>query len=191
MQKNLIVVDSFYSNPHEVREAALNMEYTEAGNYPGFRTEPLTNDGTKEAIQNILQEPIRNWHDSGRFQICTAPQRSWIHADKNDWAALVFLSEDAPLSSGTSFYKHKSSGSFGSNGLDENMVDFDGMPLNIPGYHYSDPYEWEFVDRVANRFNRLIIFRGNLWHKSDDYFGEDLNNGRLFQLFFMTGGTHE
>ena len=40
-------------------------------------------------------------------------------------------------------------------------------------------------DVVANRFNRAILFRGDLWHKADEYFGNDLKSGRLFQTFFF------
>lgn len=188
MKKNLIVVDDFYNNPLEVRDVALSMEFSEAGNYPGLRTSPLSNDPTKEAIQSLLGEPITDWFDSGRFQVCTAFEKSWIHSDfNNDWAAIVFLSPEAPIGSGTSFYRHRKSATFGSKGVGEDMVDLSGNKLvPPPSCHFSDMHEWELIDRVGNKFNRLVIFNSSLWHISDPYFGGCKNSGRLFQLFFMS-----
>jgi hypothetical protein len=38
---------------------------------------------------------------------------------------------------------------------------------------------------VGNVYNRLVLYRGDLFHSSLDYFGEGLNDGRLFQTFFF------
>jgi len=35
-------------------------------------------------------------------------------------------------------------------------------------------------------FNRLVLYRGDLFHASVDYFGSDLNDGRLIQTFFFS-----
>jgi hypothetical protein len=45
--------------------------------------------------------------------------------------------------------------------------------------------KWELVDRIANRYNRLVLYRSNMYHTSLDYFGKNLQDGRLFQLFFI------
>jgi hypothetical protein len=46
--------------------------------------------------------------------------------------------------------------------------------------------KWELVDRVGNVFNRLILFNSKKYHMSMDYFGDNRENGRLFQTFFFT-----
>ena len=48
-----------------------------------------------------------------------------------------------------------------------------------------DYTKWELVDRFANIYNRLIIYRGDFFHQSLDYFGQDKYDGRLFQTFFF------
>lgn len=48
-----------------------------------------------------------------------------------------------------------------------------------------DLTKWELVDRIGNVFNRLVLYPGHYWHMSLDYFGSDLNSGRLFQTFFF------
>jgi hypothetical protein len=48
-----------------------------------------------------------------------------------------------------------------------------------------DMTKWELVDRIGNLYNRLILYRGDIYHASLDYFGNSLENGRLFQVFFL------
>ena len=50
------------------------------------------------------------------------------------------------------------------------------------GYDYT---KWEMTDYVANKYNRIVLYRGNLYHASLDYFGNNIQNGRLFQTFFF------
>jgi Xaa-Pro aminopeptidase len=50
---------------------------------------------------------------------------------------------------------------------------------------YQDYTKWEMVDRVGNIFNRLIMYRADNYHVSLDYFGKDISDGRLFQVFFF------
>ena len=44
---------------------------------------------------------------------------------------------------------------------------------------------WELADQIGNRFNRLILFRGQRFHASQGHFGDHKANGRLFQTFFF------
>ena len=53
------------------------------------------------------------------------------------------------------------------------------------GDDMQDYTKWEMVDRVGNVFNRLIMYRADNYHVSLDYFGKDINDGRLFQVFFF------
>ena len=38
---------------------------------------------------------------------------------------------------------------------------------------------------VGNVYNRLVLYRGDMFHRSLEYFGNDKNDGRLFQTFFF------
>ena len=48
-----------------------------------------------------------------------------------------------------------------------------------------DLSKWEMVDIVGNKYNRLVLYRGDLFHSSLDYFGTNQYDGRLFQTFFF------
>lgn len=181
MKTNMIVIDEFYNNPNDVREFALAQEFDVTGNWPGNRTKTFINESTKETIQKILQDVAGNVTDwqandgyTGCFQLTTSMDRSWIHADSyNTWAGVLYLTPDAPLSGGTGIFRYKKTGS-----MMEDGTDLSGVT--------QDMTKWELVDRVGNVYNRLVLYRGNNYHMSLDYFGKDKEDGRLFQLFFIT-----
>jgi len=190
----LIIIDNFYNNAIETREYILSQEFSVSGNFPGKRTISYANEELKEIIQKyiepfgkITQFPCPNPDNSnakdiynGSFQYTTSRDRSWIHTDKwNNWAGVLFLTPNAPLSSGTGFYRFK----------DGAMCQEDGNQLNNQDHVdkcSQDLTKWELVDRVGNVFNRLVLFNAHRYHISMDYFGDTKENGRLFQVFFFS-----
>ena len=191
----LIVIDNFYNNPIETRNYILTQEFSVKGNYPGQRTQSYAKSHLKDIIQKYIEPyagkitlfPIPKSDNSdssaiynGSFQYTTAIDRSWIHTDKwNNWAGVLYLTPDAPLSSGTAFYRFK----------DGSMCQEDGDFLNNQSEvdkWSQDLTKWEMVDKVGNVFNRLILFNANRYHMSMDYFGDSKDNGRLFQVFFFS-----
>lgn len=181
MRTNVIITDNFYSNPDQVRAFALSQEFTVRGNFPGSRTPSFLDQGTKDAIQSILWNAageVTDWNAtdglSGSFEIATSSNRSWIHTDHyNTWAGVCYLTPDAPIMGGTGLFMHKRTGATTSAQLSE-------------PYESQDMTKWEMVDRIGNKFNRLVFYRSDIFHTSLDYFGQDINDGRLFQLFFLT-----
>jgi hypothetical protein len=178
----------------DVREFALKQEFKVRGNYPGQRTRSFLNDPLKKKLRDILypfageitywgsDDPENNY--TGSFQYTVAEDRSWIHADSTtDWAAVCYLTPDAPLSSGTGIFRHKQTGWMHYDYKRENEPGYkEAAP---PGYDCRDYTKWEIVDRIGNVFNRLIMYRADNYHVSLDYFGRDMNDGRLFQVFFF------
>ena len=191
----LIVIDNFYNNPYDVREFILTQDFTVKGNYPGKRTISFATEQLKEQIQKyvlpfsgkITEFPIPKEDKSdasgiynGSFQYTTSRDRSWVHIDGyNNWAGVLYLTPDAPLSSGTSFYKFYD-GTSCTRDMEilENKKEID--------MYSQDLTKWNKVDQVGNVFNRLILFNSNRFHMSMDYFGNCKENGRLFQVFFFS-----
>ena len=189
MRFNSLTIDNFYENPQEVRDFALKQEFKVRGNYPGQRTISFLNEPLKNKFREILSPfagDIVWWGGeyTGSSQYTVAADRSWIHADSTtDWAALIYLTPDAPLSSGTGIFRHKATG----------WQHFDYKRENEPGYKEAAPpgsdcqdyTKWEMVDRIGNVFNRCVMYRADNYHVSLDYFGKDMYDGRLFQVFFF------
>ena len=98
----------------------------------------------------------------GSFQYTTKNMKSWIHRDLTDYAAIVYLTPNANLDSGTAFFKHKRTGcesTFGFDRLDESTK-------KVVGADSNDMSKWDMTDYVCNKFNRLIIFNGTRCHRS-------------------------
>ena len=180
MRTNVIITDDFYSNPDSVRQFALQQEFKVCGNFPGSRTDTFLNQDVKDTVQSILWNAageVTEWNAkealTGSFEIATAFDRSWIHTDHfNTWAGVCYLTPDAPVSGGTGLYMHKRTGA--------------RIASELPDYEAQDITKWELHDRIGNRYNRLVLYRSDLFHTSLDYFGSDKTNCRLFQLFFLT-----
>jgi hypothetical protein len=186
MRVESITISDFYNNPDEVRDFILTQDFNVKGNYPGNRTKSFLDDNLKNIIQNIIKPTAGDvtwWGDenSGAFQYTTANDRSWIHSDNTDWAAVCYLTPDAPLSSGTGLFRNKETKKRMWNIKNSKYE----VPLTDDISEYYDMTKWELVDRIGNLYNRLIIYRGDLFHVSLDYFGKDLTTGRLFQTFFF------
>ena len=188
MRVNALVIDDFYAEPDKVREFALNQEFKVRGNYPGQRTVSFLNDSLKKKLQDILYPYAGNITDwggeyTGSFQYTVAADRSWIHSDSTtDWAALVYLTPDAPLTAGTGIFKHKATGMMN---WDYRNKSQEYQKTSPPGDDFQDMTKWDMVDRFGNLFNRLVMYRADNYHMSLDYFGQDINDGRLFQTFFF------
>ena len=184
MQTSMMIVDNFYANPHEVRETALKQDFAVEGNYPGYRTKAQNTDDVKKYVQNLIYDNAGNitWWSAeeynGAFQYTTSHMRSWIHADHTtNWAMVIYLTPNAPLSAGTGLFKHLPTGCL--KAPDDNdlraRIEADGQDIT----------KWALHAVAGNVFNRAVIYRGNFYHMSMDYFGKNLQDGRLFQTFFF------
>jgi hypothetical protein len=191
----LIIIDNFYNNAMETRNYILTQEFKVRGNYPGQRTHSFANSHLKDIIQDyitpfggkIIEFPMpdeTNVDDNniynGAFQYTTSRDRSWIHVDGfNNWAGVLYMTPDAPLSSGTGFYRYKDGTTYEADlKIMDNKEEIDAFCQDLT--------KWEQVDRVGNLFNRLVLFNSKRYHMSLDYFGNSKENGRLFQVFFFS-----
>jgi hypothetical protein len=191
----LIIIDNFYSNAEDIRDYILTQEFSVKGNYPGRRTKSFATTELKEIIQSYVEPfggkitefpiPKNDGSDSdkiynGSFQYTTSRDRSWVHIDGyNNWAGVVYLTPDAPLSSGTAFYQFHDGTTCAK---DMNILNSKAETDNFS----QDMTKWKKMDEVGNVFNRLILFNANRFHMSQDYFGDSKENGRLFQVFFFS-----
>ena len=191
---DLIIVNNFYNDPDNIREYALNLKYEgeEKHEAVGWRSESGRKiiDGTKEFFEKVLNCKIPDgdnhgeWEYStnGCFQLCNKDVTRVWHRDSQDYAAIIYLTPDAPPNCGTSFWRHHKYKS-----MDGQFVfsKDDWKELCKENDPHIDSKPWEEVDRVRNVYNRLVIFNASQIHAVTEYFGNDINDSRLFQLFFF------
>lgn len=187
--KDLIICDNFYSNVDEVRAYALEQDFDVEGNYPGHRTKSFLTPGVISHINKIIgaemdMESLGDDTYCGAYQYTTANDRTWIHADGwNEWAGVIYLTPNAPVSGGTGIFKHKPTGCYSMPRLANGERDQE--KLDIIYEDGQDYTKWELIDRIGNKYNRAIFYKGDLFHASLDYFGKNIQDSRLFQTFFF------
>jgi hypothetical protein len=95
---------------------------------------------------------------------------SWNAVGRDGWAGIVYLSPGAADSSGLQLWRHV-----------EPSHDFDWMtPVD----------NWQPTDSLANKFNRLTLFRGDLPHSGAPGWGDSIETGRMYQTFFFRTIAH-
>ena len=189
----LIVIDNFYKDPDSIRKRALDLEFLSEENHGavGFRCERgrLLSDEAKDYFEKILGKKIKlgnnigewSYSTNGCFQWCNKDTRIVYHSDSQEYAGIVFLTPDAPVNCGTSIFRHKKY-KIKDNSIWSKSDWSDGNIMNDP---HLDKNLWEEVDRIGNIYNRLILFKSHNVHAVSEYFGETINDSRLFQLFFF------
>ena len=183
---SLIVCEDFYEDPHAVREYALSLDFEESDYHRGRRTpQQHIFPGIKEKFEQLLGKKIIRWNETygmcGKFQYCTAEDAIVYHGDAQQWAAVVYLTPDAPYETGTSLLVHKKTGT---RHCSDPRI-WEAWKDTAPTGLYLDGTPWDEIDKVGNVFNRLIIWDGHCPHAASKYFGFTKETARLFHIFFF------
>jgi hypothetical protein len=183
--KRSFIVDNFYADPMVIRQFAQKQEYVQGGLGRGFigrRTvKQFLFPGIKESFESIMQKKITAWDEhgmNGRFQLNIGGEQLVYHCDSQKYAAMIYLTPNAPPSCGTSTFMHKKSRVYHNSDPRINEV-FAGVKTTMDGTIH------ERVDSFGNIFNRLVIFDAGSIHAASDYFGADMEDGRLWHMFFF------
>jgi Family of unknown function (DUF6445) len=97
------------------------------------------------------------------------------------YAAVLYLSPDAPKDCGTSFYRQSLPGGI----LGGNMVTAPHANLvDALGTRFVPPDSFTEDIRVPNRYNRLLLYTANMMHTATGYCGSTLEDKRMTAVFF-------
>ena len=177
------IVDDFYQDPDSVREFAMAQEFqADIRWYKGLRTRQQFRPWVlRQAFERIMGVSISNWDDhgyNGCFQITTAEDPQVYHHDTQRWAAMIYLTPDAPITSGTRLHRSRiNQARHWSQGQD--VMD---QAFSVGFY---DSTKWDTIDSAGNLYNRLVIMDAQHIHSAGDYFGTAPETGRLTHLFFF------
>ena len=200
MQLQHIVIDDFFDDPVRLREQALSAEFPDRHArevYPGRNSSmAIQLAGIENLVSNIVKERVKAAPNSSHQRPRLALEGDVahgmsVHMDMCHWSAIIFLSRDEDCQGGTHFYRHKKTGW-------EMAPVWPGM-AEAAGFKNADealkavmadstsPDAWEETMMLPMKFNRLVLFRGYLWHDAGRSFGRTPENGRLIlPLFFET-----
>ena len=179
------VFDEFLDSPDAWRCEAMAASYWRPHpHYPWFVSEEACRglEATATHISRLVGAPLKDWHAGGagstvgRFHLYLdgAEPLSNFHADPFDLAAVLYLSPNPPVGSGTLFSR--------------TVIQTRQRPTEplrpVPdGEDVTADTQDTF--EVANRYNRLVIYRGARFHKAYGYFGDSRRSGRLTAAFFF------
>lgn len=196
------ILENFYDDPDAVRTFALSQKYKYRHQrkdatyvYPGARTKDLSLIN-KPLYENVCKKIISLFHNSSydymrwditsNFQSVTADYgEGVIHTDHNTvFAAVLYLTPDAPLEAGTSLFKPNATFDEAKyqQCLQDNDKRFAAGELKMDTSYHS---MFDEVVRINNVYNTLILYEGRHYHAARDFFGDNLKNSRLAQVFFV------
>jgi hypothetical protein len=188
----IVVVDDFLQNPDMLRSFALKLQYREDLRY--FRGQRSTtrylSDALKLRFERLLGKKITKWREheaNGVFQFCIGGNQQVFHSDSQQYAAVLYLTPDAPPEGGTWLLRSKETGLRVVTEATAREIQLDvnqAMLLTYEG-KLLDPTAWYIVDSIGNVYNRLVLWDAHYIHAAGEYFGNTINNGRLFQIFFF------
>ena len=187
-RNGLWVVDNFYKDPDAIRKFALEQEYHQGGlgrGYIGRRTfEQFLFPELKEEFERIMGRKITKWEEhgmNGRFQYSMEGEPLVYHCDSQQWAAMIYLTPDAPYETGTGTFACRGT-KIHHNSHPDIMYAFRNCS---DGGQNLDKTLFEPVDQIGNVYNRLVIFNAGYLHAALGYFGYKPENSRLWQMFFF------
>jgi hypothetical protein len=199
VQSKVIVVDDFYSKPDHVRARALTSTFADINptDYPGYASKLAVDAASlRQRFSELIGAELNvdkerfTW---GGFRFITADSgaRTKVHADTAvDWAGMIYLTPDAPLKTGTAFYRHRETG-FVAPPTDRearelgfcDAAEFDDQVVRRDK---ADLSKWEQVGHVSPVFNRLVLFRGgDHYHAPLGGCGDSPETARLSHIFFF------
>ncbi len=197
------ILDDALPDPAAVRARCLALDHWDEGYprrpeaWPGMRAMPAL-DAVELAT---IEDRVRSATGSRRLWVETTPGGGHLnhncvqvvgeddsgtrpHTDSRRlcrYAAVLYLNPDAPSDCGTSFYRQRlADGRLGGNAVmppHANLVEALGSRFVAAN---------SFVEDVAieHRFNRLLLYRGNLIHSASGYCGSTLADKRMAAVFF-------
>ena len=193
----MIIFDNTFSDPFAIRSCALKQEYTRSNldYYPGFRGDvpEFISSQYRRIVSSRVNEDLKI--KSINFYYC---DESWLegacHYDDSKYTCLTFLNPASRPHTGIEIYDEKYSNE------KYHRIKDDFSPDRIKYYTSGKnffrkkrfgsklrKYNSNFEDPciAANKFNRTVFFDSHLYHRPQDYFGNDVSNSRLILISFF------
>ena len=191
----IYIEDNFFKDPYKIRKIALQQQYSKPISYPGLRSDNITgwiDDYILSRIRGIVNDPTLKVR-STRFQYISEQFRDGIfHYDSADYIGIVYLSINPPVNTGTEVCDLDQV----PDTLDTPKVirlkeSFHKDPSNlIKRYRYArirkklNSY-YNPIMKVPNKFNRIVMFPANYFHRAQNFFGTSIQTSRLTLVSFF------
>lgn len=157
MKINTIIIDNFLNNPDIVRSSVLHHQFKNTGQYPGCRTDAADYDYQEMILKKF--EFILNSQIEFKTDMDCFRFQLCLKGDS------TWIHKDATEWAGVLFLTPDAPINSGTGIFDQDK---------------------NLVTMIGNVYNRLVLYRGDLYHRSMiSGFGNSIENGRLTQVFFF------
>lgn len=183
-----VIIDNVLADPDAIRRQGLAASFYEDNRYfRGKRSREKFLDPALPAVfERHLGFPVvfDNNSANGVFQYCLGGDQLVYHSDAQEYAAVIYLTPDAPPSAGTTIYRSRQTKSRSPEEPVPGMTR-EEVAKAMYGGKLLDRTAWEVVDVFGNRYNRCVIWNARMVHAASEYFGDKPDNGRLFLMYFF------
>lgn len=160
MNPKIIVVDDLYDIGHQYHKGF-------------FENHPTVTDETVGKISQIIGKEIQIISETNEVLLDNQRTPVCCHLG-SDWIAVIYLT--LPSASfgeyGMRFYSHKETG-------------LEKFSEDIKDKFSPDLEFWKEYGKIPAKYNRMVLFRSDLWHSYGEGFGSDKNSGLLFQKLII------
>ena len=212
-QHKIVVVDGLLRDVDEVRAWALSARYSKPAEvlYPGLVCHPPWDFGPLRLfLEQVIGCRFRASEATFRLSMLTldgehlVPQQRRPHADGCMAAGVIYLNSPEQCSGGTAFYRHATTGfewlPQPDNARHEAHAAAIGLSLpqiesmlttvspHSSGYMRDSDADWQLLELVEMRTNRLVLYEGDLFHSAyvdDRAFGTTPDTRRLTLNIFL------
>jgi hypothetical protein len=174
VKPKILVVDDFYEKPLDHHLNILNKKE--------FDTQELVSK-----VSEILNQKVNVF---AKFQESVKDEQKFnVNCNlKSDWIAVVYLTLPTICigKQGLNFYIHKSTKleEYPSNYFCE-INGIKSIEDIICSFNVYDFNAWTEYSNVFLKYNRMVLFRSDLWHSYGSGFGDNLNNSLIYQKVLL------
>lgn len=168
MREQIVIVDNLYDIPHQYHKGF-------------FENQCVITQETVDKIAEVIGNPIEIL--SATNEVGGAPDV--VAHLASDWIAVIYLA--LPMQSfgetGIKFYSHLATG-LEAFPTQEEATQYQINENNLTEVFKSDLSLWKEYGNIPTRYNRMVLFRSNLWHS----YASNLNTSMLFQKIIIKNG---
>tara|TARA_R100000742_G_C4251008_1_gene69335 strand:- start:55 stop:609 length:555 start_codon:yes stop_codon:yes gene_type:complete len=184
MNKKFIIVDDFYDIAHMYHKS-----FFEEAKEINPQELPLKISSLLNISGQVEQKVIIDAaFNENRFENSPNP----IVANPTyDWIGVIYLTlpPDCISKTGLRFYTHTKTGldAF-PNEYARKINGWQNIEDIQSSFNGSNSSNWESYSSIYVKYNRLVLFRSDLWHSYGIGFGTELNNSMMYQKLLIKNG---
>ena len=200
-----IIIDNFLDNPYEHRNSWVNLSNDPVDKYPYHAYLQKTNlkrdaEKIEQKISTVVGKECKLFQRDYSYFSYFAKNPFNLTLNHHDgvgvYVAYVYLTlpEYIQEGDGTDMLEYKITKTRKKSETDESLMNYplplpiteDLTPQEAAYYMNTDHFNmqnWDVWEHIPMKFNRLVILKGDDWHKTTRNFGTTRENVRLIEIF--------